>query len=82
MKRNSNSFYRALSAIFAMSFLFFIEADGKEQLIPDYAPGSLIVKFSTTATTNGEFNLRVEKGIVVTGITSIDLLNKIHQAFI
>lgn len=57
-------------------FLCFIVKKGFGGTMPDYAPGSLIVKFSS----NTNYQIRTEKNKVITGIGSIDSLNSAFHA--
>jgi thermitase len=56
----------------------FIEK-GYGQTVPDYAPGSLIIKFTKQATIQPNFQLRMSNGSVLAGITSIDSLNMLYN---
>lgn len=60
----------------------FISGCGKNpvDLKREYAPGGLIIKFTVQAFSHKDFNIRVEEGIVITGLKSIDSLNTYYKA--
>ncbi len=48
--------------------------------LADYAPGGLIVKFSGQAMSSSDFHIHLEKGIVITGLYTLDSLNSHFSA--
>jgi len=54
------------------------ESNENDSLI--YISGSLNIKFTAQAFSHKDFNIRVEEGIVITGLKSIDSLNAYYTA--
>ncbi len=81
MKKHFYTNYQSVIIIGLMIFCVSISVEkGFGQTFPDYAPGSLIVKFSAKATARKDFRIREVKGKVATGLANIDSLNAHFKA--
>ena len=76
-----NSFVKLAYLFIICYFILFqsMEIYGQKNNLPKYAPGGLIVKFTSNSFNDKSFNIKSENGVLTTGISSVDLLNSEYK---